>query len=130
MLNLVQAVGRGRRSRASSARSSEGLVDKVGFTGSSAVGSKIGELCGRHLQSPCLELGGKNPMVVMDDADVDLAVEGALFGGFGTAGQRCTSLGTAIVHESVHDEFVRQARRAAARRRRSATRRRTCSTGR
>ena len=67
---------------------------------------EIGELCGRHLQSPCLELGGKNPMVVMDDADVDLAVEGALFGGFGTAGQRCTSLGTAIVHESVHDEFV------------------------
>ena len=61
---------------------------------------EIGELCGRHLQSPCLELGGKNPMVVMDDADVDLAVEGALFGGFGTAGQRCTSLGTAIVHES------------------------------
>src|SRR5215204_2050490 len=84
----------------------KGLVDKVGFTGSSAVGSKIGELCGRHTQSPCLELGGKNPMVVMDDADVDLAVEGALFGGFGTAGQRCTSLGTAIVHESVHDEFV------------------------
>ena len=69
-------------------------------------------------------------MVVMDDADVDLAVEGALFGGFGTAGQRCTSLGTAIVHESVHDEFVRQARRPAARRRRSATRRRTSSTAR
>ena len=45
-------------------------------------------------------------MVVMDDADVDLAVEGALFGGFGTAGQRCTSLGTAIVHESIFDEFV------------------------
>src|SRR4051794_1014827 len=84
----------------------EGLVDKVGFTGSSAVGAEIGALCGRHLQSPCLELGGKNPMVVMDDADVDLAVEGALFGGFGTAGQRCTSLGTAIVHEAVHDRFV------------------------
>ncbi len=83
-----------------------GLVDKVGFTGSSAVGTEIGALCGRHLQSPCLELGGKNPMVVMADADVDLAVEGALFGGFGTAGQRCTSLGTAIVHESVHDAFV------------------------
>src|SRR3954469_20677179 len=83
-----------------------GLVDKVGFTGSSAVGSKIGELCGRHLQSPCLQLGGQKPMVVMDDADVDLAVDGALFGGFGTAGQRCTSLGTAIVHESVFDEFV------------------------
>jgi alpha-ketoglutaric semialdehyde dehydrogenase len=58
------------------------------------------------VQSPCLELGGKNPLVVMDDADLDLAVEGALFSGFGTAGQRCTSLGTAIVHERVHDEFL------------------------
>ncbi len=84
----------------------KGLVDKVGFTGSSAVGVRIGELAGRHLQTPCLELGGKNPMVVMDDADLDLAVEGALFSGFGTAGQRCTSLGSAIVHESVHDDFL------------------------
>ena len=66
----------------------------------------------------------------MDDADLDLAVEGALFGGFGTAGQRCTSLGTAIVHASVHDEFLRKLDAAAARRRRSATRRRTSSTGR
>jgi alpha-ketoglutaric semialdehyde dehydrogenase len=86
----------------------EQLVDKVGFTGSSAVGAEIGALCGRHIQNPCLELGGKNPMVIMDDANLDLAVEGALFSGFGTAGQRCTSLGTAIVHESIHDEFVRR----------------------
>jgi acyl-CoA reductase-like NAD-dependent aldehyde dehydrogenase len=85
-----------------------GLVDKIGFTGSSAVGVRIGELAGRHLQNPCLELGGKNPLVVMPDADLDLAVEGALFSGFGTAGQRCTSLGTAIVHASVHDEFLRR----------------------
>lgn len=95
----------------------EGLVDKVGFTGSSQVGSRIGELCGRHVQSPCLELGGKNPLVVMPDADMDLAVEGALFSGFGTAGQRCTSLGTVIAHESIHDEFVKRfdaATRAAA----------------
>jgi aldehyde dehydrogenase (NAD+) len=84
----------------------EGLVDKVGFTGSTAVGREIGALCGRHLQTPCLELGGKNPMVVTADADLELAVEGALFGGFGTAGQRCTSLGTAIVHESVYDDFL------------------------
>jgi len=83
-----------------------GLVDKVGFTGSTDVGVRIGELCGRHLQRPCLELGGKNPMVVAADADLDLAVEGALFGGFGSAGQRCTSLGTAIVHESVYDDFL------------------------
>jgi aldehyde dehydrogenase (NAD+) len=89
-----------------------GRVDKVGFTGSSAVGRRIGELCGRHLQSPCLELGGKNPLVVMEDADLDLAVEGALFSGFGTAGQRCTSLGTAIVHEAVHDEFLDRLTRA------------------
>ncbi|MGA2928128.1 MAG: aldehyde dehydrogenase family protein, partial [Solirubrobacteraceae bacterium] len=84
----------------------EGLVQKVGFTGSTAVGRRIGELCGRHLQSPCLELGGKNPLVVMPDADLELAVQGAVFSGFGTAGQRCTSLGTAIVHERVHDEFL------------------------
>ena len=90
----------------------EGLVDKVGFTGSSAVGSKIGELTGRHGQAACLELGGKNPLVVMPEADLDLAVEGALFSGFGTAGQRCTSLGTAIVHESIHDEFVSRLTRA------------------
>jgi len=83
-----------------------GLVDKVGFTGSTDVGRQIGELCGRHLQSPCLELGGKNPLVVMPDADLDVAVEGALFSGFGTAGQRCTSLGTVIVHEDVHVDFL------------------------
>src|SRR5689334_10304254 len=84
----------------------EGLIQKVGFTGSSKVGSEIGALCGRNLQSPCLELGGKNPLVVMPDADLDLAVEGSLFSGFGTAGQRCTSLGTVIVDERVHDEFM------------------------
>src|SRR5687767_15063372 len=105
VLNVVQAEGAETFAGLEQALD-ERLVDKVGFTGSSAVGVKIGELCGRHIQSPCLELGGKNPMVVMDDADLDLAVEGALFGGFGTAGQRCTSLGTAIVHESLHDEFV------------------------
>jgi acyl-CoA reductase-like NAD-dependent aldehyde dehydrogenase len=90
----------------------EKLVDKVGFTGSSAVGAEIGALCGRHVQSPCLELGGKNPLVVMPDAELDLAVEGALFSGFGTAGQRCTSLGTVIVHDSVHDEFMSRFSRA------------------
>src|ERR671924_470073 len=87
-----------------------GVLDKVGFTGSSEVGRRIGELCGRNLQSPCLELGGKNPLVVMPDADLDLAVEGALFSGFGTSGQRCTSLGTAIVRERP-DQFERPARR-------------------
>jgi len=112
VLNLVQAEGEATFGGLERALD-RGLVDKVGFTGSSPVGSKIGELCGRHLQSPCLELGGKNPLVVMDDADLDLAVEGALFSGFGTAGQRCTSLGVAVVHEDVHDEFVARLDQAA-----------------
>jgi acyl-CoA reductase-like NAD-dependent aldehyde dehydrogenase len=85
-----------------------GVVHKVGFTGSTDVGRLIGELCGRHLQTPCLELGGKNPMVVMPDAELDLAVEGALFSGFGTAGQRCTSLGTVWAHASIYEEFKRR----------------------
>ncbi len=111
VLNVVQAEGQVAFDGLERALE-EGLVDKVGFTGSSEVGKRIGELCGRHMQSPCLELGGKNPLVVMPDANLDLAVEGALFSGFGTAGQRCTSLGTAIVHESVHDEFLSRFSRA------------------
>src|SRR5215204_2755913 len=111
VLNVVQAEGPAAFEGLERALD-ERLVDKVGFTGSSAVGAKIGELCGRHLQNPCLELGGKNPLVVMPDADLDLAVEGALFSGFGTAGQRCTSLGVAIVHESVHEEFLTRFSRA------------------
>ncbi len=105
VLNLVHADGPTTFEGLSQALDA-GLVQKVGFTGSSEVGARIGELCGRHLQNPCLELGGKNPLVVMPDADLDLAAEGALFSGFGTAGQRCTSLGVAIVHEDVHDAFL------------------------
>ena len=111
VLNLVQADGQATFQGLERALE-EGVLDKVGFTGSTEVGMQIGELCGRHLQTPCLELGGKNPLVVMPDADLDLAVEGALFSGFGTAGQRCTSLGTAIVHDSIHDEFMARFSRA------------------
>jgi alpha-ketoglutaric semialdehyde dehydrogenase len=105
VLNLVLADGEATFAGLERALE-EGLVDKVGFTGSSAVGSRIGELTGRHLQSACLELGGKNPMIVTPSAELDLAAEAALFSGFGTAGQRCTSLGTVIVHESIHDDFI------------------------
>jgi alpha-ketoglutaric semialdehyde dehydrogenase len=111
VLNLVQADGEATFAGLEGALA-EGVLDKIGFTGSSAVGAEIGALCGRHLQSPCLELGGKNPLVVMPDAELELAVEGALFSGFGTAGQRCTSLGTVIVHQSVHDEFLARLSRA------------------
>ncbi len=105
VLNLVLTDGAATYAGLSKALT-DGCIDKVGFTGSSVVGAKIGELTGRFLQSPCLELGGKNPMVVTPSADLELAVEAALFAGFGTAGQRCTSLGTVIAHESVHDEFI------------------------
>jgi alpha-ketoglutaric semialdehyde dehydrogenase len=111
VLNLVQSDGPSAF-RGLERALEEKLVDKVGFTGSTAVGAEIGALCGRHVQSPCLELGGKNPLVVMPDAELELAVEGALFSGFGTAGQRCTSLGTVIVQESVHDEFMSRFTRA------------------
>src|SRR5512133_3811998 len=105
VLNLVQAEGPATFEGLEAALDAR-LVDQVGFTGSTEVGRRIGELCGRHLQVPCLELGGKNPLVVMPDAGLDLAVEGALFSGFGTAGQRCTSLGTVIAHRAVHDELL------------------------
>jgi len=84
----------------------EGVINKVGFTGSTEVGRKIGAKAGEYIQSACLELGGKNPMVVMPDANIDLALDGALFAGFGTAGQRCTSLGTLWIHESIYDNVL------------------------
>lgn len=105
LLNLVYADGQAAYAGLEQGLA-EGTINKVGFTGSSAVGSRVGELTGRHLQTPCLELGGKNPMVIMPDADLDVAVESALFAGFGTGGQRCTSLGNVIVHESVHGTFL------------------------
>jgi acyl-CoA reductase-like NAD-dependent aldehyde dehydrogenase len=86
----------------------EGFIDKVGFTGSTEVGRKIGEICGKNLQTPCLELGGKNPLVVMPDADLDLAVNGILWAAFGTAGQRCTSLGNLIVHKSIKEKLTKK----------------------
>jgi len=105
VLNTVHADG-GTTYRGLTRALEGGLLHKIGFTGSTDVGRRLGELAGRHLQSACLELGGKNPLVVMPDADLELAAEGALFSGFGTAGQRCTSLGVALVHDSVYDAFV------------------------
>ena len=83
-----------------------GMVDKISFTGSTPVGKMIGETCGRNLVSASLELGGKNPLVIMPSANMENAVEGAYWAGFGTAGQRCTSLGNLIIHEDVYNEFV------------------------
>ncbi|MCZ7472390.1 MULTISPECIES: aldehyde dehydrogenase [Rhizobium/Agrobacterium group] len=81
-------------------------VKRVNFTGSTKVGRIIGELCGRNLKPALLELGGKAPMIVLDDADIDAAVNGAIFGAFANMGQICMSTERLIVHEKVADEFV------------------------
>ncbi|MEZ4704040.1 MAG: aldehyde dehydrogenase family protein [Bdellovibrionota bacterium] len=83
----------------------KGHIQKVSFTGSTRVGKIIGEICGRNLQTPSLELGGKNPLVIMEDANLDLALSGALWASFGTAGQRCTSAGNIIVHKQISKAF-------------------------
>jgi aldehyde dehydrogenase (NAD+) len=76
-------------------------VRMISFTGSGEIGRLIAEQAGRRLKRVALELGGKNAILVMDDADLDLAVEGALWGGYGTSGQRCTASSRLIVHTAV-----------------------------
>lgn len=81
-------------------------VDAIGFTGSYEVGTTIAETCGGLNKPLSLEMGGKNPMIVMNDADLELALEGVIWGAFGTTGQRCTATSRLICHEDVHDRFV------------------------
>lgn len=78
----------------------------VSFTGSSAIGKRIAEVCGRTLKRCSLELGGKNAQIVMDDANLELALDGVLWGAFGTTGQRCTATSRLILHEKIHDRFL------------------------
>ena len=89
-------------------------VPVISFTGSTATGSFIGETCGRMHKRLSLEMGGKNAMIVMDDADLDLALDGVLWGAFGTTGQRCTATSRLIIHRKVHDRFVARVAEAAA----------------
>src|SRR5437868_1770999 len=81
-------------------------IPVVSFTGSTETGRIVGETCGRMHKRLSLELGGKNAQIVMDDADLDLALEGVLWGAFGTTGQRCTATSRLILHQKIHDEFV------------------------
>jgi alpha-ketoglutaric semialdehyde dehydrogenase len=81
-------------------------VDMISFTGSRAVGSHIAEVAGPALKHVALEMGGKNALVVLDDADLGEAVTGALWGGFSTSGQRCTASSRLVVDRSVADEVV------------------------
>ena len=106
VLNVVFGGGGGAAGEFLVDMMDEGLLDKFAFTGSTAVGRRIGEIAGRNLLHPTLELGGKNPLIVMRDADLNNAVSGALFSAFGTGGQRCTSAGNVIVDAPIHDEFL------------------------
>ncbi|MEZ4413535.1 MAG: aldehyde dehydrogenase family protein [Gemmatimonadales bacterium] len=83
-------------------------VPVISFTGSTATGSFIGETCGRMHKRLSLEMGGKNAQIVMDDADLDLALDGVLWGAFGTTGQRCTATSRLILHKKIHDKFLRK----------------------
>ena len=81
-------------------------VPVVSFTGSTETGRLVGETCGRLHKRLSLEMGGKNAMIVMDDADLELALDGVLWGAFGTTGQRCTATSRLILQSGIHDEFL------------------------
>jgi acyl-CoA reductase-like NAD-dependent aldehyde dehydrogenase len=81
-------------------------VKLVSFTGSTEVGRIVSEACAPSFKSCHLEMGGKNIIIVMDDANLDLAVDGAIWGGFGTTGQRCTAASRVAVHKKVYGDFV------------------------
>jgi acyl-CoA reductase-like NAD-dependent aldehyde dehydrogenase len=102
VVNMVTGSG----SQAGSPLMSHKDVGMVSFTGSTEVGRRVSEACAPAFKHCHLEMGGKNIIMVMDDARLDLAVEGALWGGFGTTGQRCTAASRVAVHEKVYREFV------------------------
>src|SRR5947209_13042510 len=81
-------------------------IPLISFTGSTETGRIVGEICARMHKRLSLEMGGKNAQIVMNDADLDLALEGALWGAFGTTGQRCTATSRLILEAGVHDKFL------------------------
>ncbi len=102
VVNLV--VGDGPATGAALTQHSD--VPVVSFTGSTSTGRIIAETCAPTFKHYSLEMGGKNIILVMEDANLDLAVDGAIWGGFGTTGQRCTAASRVAVHKSVYREFV------------------------
>jgi aldehyde dehydrogenase (NAD+) len=90
-------------------------VPVISFTGSTETGRIVGETCGRMHKRLSLEMGGKNAQIVLNDADLDLAIDGVLWGAFGTTGQRCTATSRLVLQEGIHDAMVdRLAARVAA----------------
>jgi aldehyde dehydrogenase (NAD+) len=104
VVNMVSGSG----SKVGSPLMSHREVGIVSFTGSTDVGRKVSEACAPAFKHCHLEMGGKNLIMVMEDARLDLAVEGALWGGFGTTGQRCTAASRVAVHEKVYGEFLKR----------------------
>jgi acyl-CoA reductase-like NAD-dependent aldehyde dehydrogenase len=88
--------------------STHDAVRVVSFTGSTSVGRIVNEHAAPGFKKVHLEMGGKNIIMIMDDAQLELAVDGCLWGGFGTTGQRCTAASRVVVHERVYDAFVDQ----------------------
>lgn len=81
-------------------------LNLISFTGSTQTGTEVGMICGKTHKRVCLEMGGKNAQVVMEDADLELAIEGALWGAFGTSGQRCTATSRLLLHRDIKDKFT------------------------
>ena len=81
-------------------------IPVISFTGSTSTGAAIGEVCGHMHKRLSLEMGGKNAQIVLPDANVELALDGVLWGAFGTAGQRCTATSRLLLHEAIHDAFL------------------------
>jgi alpha-ketoglutaric semialdehyde dehydrogenase len=102
VVNLVSGDGPGSGSPLAKHKE----VPVVSFTGSTTTGRIIAEICAPEFKHCSLEMGGKNIILVVDDANLDLAIDGALWGGFGTSGQRCTAASRLGVHKSVYKEFV------------------------
>jgi len=90
-------------------------IDAVSFTGSFDVGTRLEGICGSIHRLIVTEMGGKNIILIMDDGDLSLAVEGALWGGFGTSGQRCTAASRIGVHKKIYHAFIEKFRAAASR---------------
>jgi acyl-CoA reductase-like NAD-dependent aldehyde dehydrogenase len=90
-------------------------VDAVSFTGSLDVGKHLYQICGSIQRPIVTEMGGKNIIIVMDDADLDLAIEGAIWGGFGTSGQRCTAASRISIHKKIYDTFIEKFQTTASR---------------
>ena len=101
-INLVHGLGE----EAGKALVEHPDVDLVSFTGSSETGASVGATCGRTHKRVCLEMGGKNAQIVMEDADLELALEGAVWGAFGTSGQRCTATSRLILHRDIKEKFT------------------------